>query len=81
MFCFMFLKCNSSHSLMSLFWFSLIMNKDVTHSVRNMGKVAVTWECLVTMETHFQNKIVLVFRLNWTNRLSFLVPLSKVYLD
>ena len=75
MFGFMFLKFNSSHSLMSLFWFSLIMNKDVTHSVRNMEKVAVTWECLVTIVTHFQNKIVVVFKWNWTNRLSFLVPL------
>ena len=63
----LFLKVNRSHSLMALFWFSLIMNKDITHSVRNIGKVAVTWECLVTQETHFQNKIVVVSLWNWTN--------------
>ena len=44
---------NSSHSFMLFFWFSLTMNEDITHSARNMGKVADSWECLVTMEKHF----------------------------
>ena len=63
----MLLKLNSSQSFMLFFWFSLTMNEDITHSARNMGKVADSWECLVTMEKHFQNKIVVVSIWNWTD--------------